>query len=120
MEARWGPTVPSPSHSVEQPTGAALGLEIPRTDFGAQPGPTAKECTYLARGSGDTATQTAPQIKVRKTSLVKQTEHSNRHRVAKNLPFSNKTKAFELQRRTNCYNSVTNLQGPSLIRHADQ
>ena len=111
--------MPSPSHSVERPTEAALGLEIPRTDFGAPPGPTAKECTYLARGSGDTATQTVQRIKVRKTSLVKQTEHSNRH-VAKNLPFSHKTKAFELQRRTNCYHSVTDLQGPSLIRHADQ
>ena len=88
MEAKWGPTVPSPSHSVERPTRAALGLEIPRTDFGAPPGPTAKGCTYLVRGNGDTATQTVPHFKVRKTSLVKHTEHSNR--VAKNLPFPHK------------------------------
>ena len=78
MEAKWGPTVPSPSYSVEHSTGAALGLEIPRTDFGAPPGPTAKGCTYLVRGNGDTATQTVPHFKVRKTSLVKHTEHSNR------------------------------------------
>ena len=90
--------MPSPSHSVERPTGAALGLEIPRTNFGAPPGPTAKGCTYLVRGNGDTATQTVPHFKVRKTSLVKHTEHSNG--VAKNLPFPHKTKAFELQRHT--------------------